>query len=497
MINSNLLIVTFGIVLSSVSVAEPKKALIDSTKSYTKDAVCETNEGYTDVVTDLFNMQFDLSSLSDNEAMSMNQVFNLSNNTLETFVYCFSYDAYVPQSAFISTSKFRMDEYNYNETFKEYNLQVVSRTEDGCLTKCLVEGLDNLLQEARRYNVSMIHLNNPNEVTSIPFGMEFYFHTNEEKVVEGTFAIKEVVTITSGVIKDCFFAGGETKYKGNLSSVSTYEDSFYYFFNTAWKIEELVEVDVQYYSFSIFIPAFYKGSKFGYAYSYDEYMKDANKYINDGWANTYESHLTANSVLQKDFPFMAANKLKKYVSSSLDKNTKTVTPGEERTEYNSTGWKWFLPYTVRKYAEMNNIIDLRNYTFKEGDAFNFTEMKKNYEFGILFDKAERTYYQGAVDWKYPFSWGKDPFGVLVGKGVEKTCITRLKFYKDGKLYNLGTVDIPRKTDEDPLIGEPGIEIKEPNWWEVIFAIAMGVAGVYVIYQLVSPLFKKKRGKKHA
>ena len=139
MINSNLLIVTFGIVLSSVSVAEPKKALIDSTKSYTKDAVCETNEGYTDVVTDLFNMQFDLSSLSDNEAMSMNQVFNLSNNTLETFVYCFSYDAYVPQSAFISTSKFRMDEYNYNETFKEYNLQVVSRTEDGCLTKCLVE----------------------------------------------------------------------------------------------------------------------------------------------------------------------------------------------------------------------------------------------------------------------------------------------------------------------------------------------------------------------
>lgn len=501
MIKTSLLFATFGIVLSSVSSIEPKKSIFDSPKSYSKDSVCETNEGYSDVVGDLINMQFDLSSLTGNEAMSMNQVFISSSNSLETFLYCFSYDAYVPTSAFISTSKFRKDEYSYNETFNEYNLQVVSRTSDGCLTKCLVEGLDNLLQQARRYNVSMICLDNPKEITSISFGMEFYFHTNEEKIVEGTFQVKEVVTITSGVIKDCFFAGGENKYKGNLSSVSTYEDSFYYFFNTDWKIDELVEVDVQYYSFSIFIPAFYKGSKFGYVYSYDEYMKDADKYINDGWANLYESDLTANSVLHKDFPFIEEageiNELKKYVSSTLDKNTKTVTPGEERTEYNSTGWKWFAPYTVRKYAELNNIVDLRDYTFKEGDAFNFTDMKKKYEFGIRFEKAERTYYQGAVDWKAPWTWGKDPFGVLVGKGVEQTCITRLKFYKDGKLYDLGTVDIPRPTDEDPIPGEPGIEIKEPNWWEVVLAVVLGITGFYIIYQLVSPLFKKKRGKKHA
>lgn len=508
MIKSSLLIATFGVVLSSISSPGPRKSIFDFTKAYTKDSVCETDEGYSPVIPDLLNMKFDLSSLSGNEAMSMNQVLN-SSNALETFLYCFSYDAYVPKSAFISTSKFREDEYNYKESFNEYNLRVVSRTEDGCLTKCLVEGLPNLSEEDRRYNVSMVHLNNPEKITSISFGIEFFFHTNEENVVEGTFAVREVVTITSGIIKDCFFTGRtnnkyNTGYSGTVNTKTSYEDNFYYFFNTDWKIDELVDVDIQYYQFPIFVPAWYRS--FGYGYSYNNYIEDAKKFIenNPKWNSGYE-FLYSNAELKKDFPDVGSKKgqIDKYTYTGLRKQTKTVKPGKTATYSSWNPGYWFANYTIKKYANMENIIDLRSYEFKDGDAFNFSEMKKNYEFGILVDQFQRTFYHGQGGSSLSdnvFTWGKDPFGIIAGTGIESTCITRLKFYKDGHLYNLGTVDIPRQTDENPLFGEPGMPVKtpkDPNWWEVIFAIAMGVAGVYVIYQLVSPLFKKKRGKKHA
>lgn len=512
MMKTNLILATFGVVLSSMSSVEPKKSIFDFSKSYNKETTCETEAGYSDVTADLFSMQFDLTSLQGNEAMSMNQVINDTSKTLDTFIYCFSYNSFVPKNAFISTSKEREDEMNYKESFDEYDLRIVSKTHDGCLTKCLVEGLTNLSEEDRRYNVSMVQMKNPRDITSISFGMEFYFHTNEKNVVEGAFQIKEVVTITSGVIKDCFYSKGETKYKGETGlEKHIYEDHFYYFFNTDWKIDELMEVDVQFYNFNYFIPAWYR--KFGYAYSYAEYQKDCDKYVNDYWADHYEYDLTSNYRLCEDVPLLEVDRnlarqnstigstggfTKKYVTTGLYKHTKTVTPGKEKIEFDTTEWKWFVPYRVKKYANLDNLIDLRNYQYKENDAFNFTEMKKQYEFGIHFAQTERIYYGGKHSDLDVTTWGKHPFGILTGEGVESTCITRLKFVKDGKVYNLGAVDIPKETDPEPIMPvNPGTPIKEPNWWEIILAVVLGVTGVYIVYQLVSPLFKKKGKKKNA
>lgn len=496
-------------ILSSVSL--PSMIYAEET-TYSESTNCVTTEGNTSVVKDLLDMKFQLSGFSDFQNLSMNQRLN-EKNELDTFIYCYSKDSsYTPKSVFISTSKTMLSAYNYSESFAEYPLSLVSKTEDGCLTKYSISGLKNLFEEERRYNVSMVHYKKESEIKAIEFGMEFYFKTKEDRSMDGRFIKKDVVTITDGLIKNYFFyLGAKKSYESLPGTKNSYDENYYYFFNTDWKIDQLYEVDVQYYSFSIFLPAWYR--KFGYSYTYEEYQKDVKKYEDDYWAQFYEKELTDNRLLLEENPMLATSR--KYAKSSVpgstggftypfarsthSKKNKTVTPGKHYIEY--TDSDWFSIKFTKRFVEMDNLMDLKSYEYKTGDSFDFTPMKKKFEFGIRLDSFKRYYYPGETS-ADPATWGKHPFGILTGTGIDEACITRLKFAKDGVLYDLGTVDFPKSPDPEPVLPvAPGIpDTSKRDKWKIILAIILGVTGLYLIYKFIAWITSSSsnnRRKKHA
>ncbi len=481
--------------------------------TYSESTNCITTEGNTSVVKDLLDMKFQLSGFSEFQNLSMNQRMN-EKNELDTFIYCYSKDSsYTPKSVFISSSKIMLSAYHYSESFSEYSLSLVSKTEDGCLTKYSIEGLKNLFENERRYNVSMVHYQKESEIKAIEFGMEFYFKTKEDRTMDGRFVKKDVVTITDGIIKNYFFyLGAKKEYAALQGSYNEYDENYYYFFNTDWKIDELYEVDVQYYSFDIFMPAWYRS--FGYSYSYSEYQKDVSKYENDYWSQFYEKELTNNKTLLKDYPMLEISRKNAtgtmlgstggfsypFVRSSHWKNTKTILPGKHYIEY--TDVDWFYMHYTKRFVEMDNLMDLKSYEYKTGDSFDFTPMKKKFEFAILLDSPTRKYYPGTPDYLDASNWGKSHFGILTGTGIDEACITRLRFAKDGVIYDLGTVDFPKHPKEDPVFPvEPGIpDNSKKNKWKIIFAIILGVTGLYLIYKFIAWITSStssNRRKKHA
>ena len=420
------------------------------------NAEVQTNtvKGYSSVIDDLNQFDIDLTTINYEDDVSFihfTQKFNVDNELL-TFIYLSTNDSTTNiKQINLSTSLDKND-----ENFKLYNLTLVSYNANEKLRKYEINGLNNNQNEmTRRYALASIIFEKADESKAKTLNTQYYFHGKNNEELEGyvqdlktiTITDKEIFVYCYGEKNDSLIIDLFGKYATSYKRNTTYADAWYLFFNTEEAIDELLEIEIDYGSFEYVLPVTTGNNKTDDLIT----LQKANELV----ANPGISYLNYKDKLK------VVEKEHQQV---------TITPGTTIVESTNPGW--FGKYEYH-YETLDKIVDLKKQT--NSGSFVFANQVEKYQFAVNFLNSERKV-EDVIQSMDNVPW------LLKGISTNDICILRLKFLRNGKLYNLGAVDVPK----DPT-GSISVEPYESNFILIILKIGLLILGVIVLFKFIIPV----------
>ena len=409
--------------------------------------------------------EFNESYQKDEELITCTQSFD-SNNSLHTYVYIFTKDVTIEYvDITISTSLERDEQGNYDENPRSYPLYLVSYNIENTLRKYEIMDLSldtfirrlavskiNSLKYTSEFNkeysiinVSMCYLFkglNNDELESYYEGLDTLIITDHEM---GTF-------LTGYTILDNVIPAGET----------VLHDSWFYFFNTNIAIDSIIDLDFEYF------------------YS--------NYYINGliGLSTVPTIELIKNSLEKNNdivLPYFPVNDPLSYTKGYLTES-ENITSIIKATDYVdiTNSHYWFLGFlSIKKTERIKAIIDLNKYVFDSiNNDIDLSDFSNKYRWAVNFNNSERIYVKPGVPVGYnycsPTTKGSLPTGAS---------ILRIKFIKDGVVYNMNVVDT--RVDASFVVDATTSLLSENKLFIIIFVIILCILLLGALASIITPI----------
>lgn len=407
---------------------------------------------------DLESMDMDkLSYLSDTENIfiTMSQYYD-NHNKLRSYLY-FNYIGNFNQMSFyveLSTSVMDSD-YNIVENYQFYELSYVNHEESWFKYEIL--NLSNLEDTTRRYNINSIgyyeissDLSTYTPVFS-EISQTFIYNGISNNSIQVFHQEVETITITDKVIAFYCYGAGDTFWFQETDSMNPkdiYTDSWFVFFNTDKKIDELLEFELTYTQYD------YHFYRCGYGYK--------TAAITEAEIESIKNN--EDTVYYDDF-----KNGKSYVTYH-EPETVIIEPGITKVSYIDKGW--FGKYIVY-YETLDNIMNLKEYQEKDNDTFVFTEYANEYNWGVHFTDTTRQFEKWTDN--FPIAINYD------GSGMSNVAIFRLKFMTSGIIHNCYAVDTPTSDFEG----------NSTNFYDDILEkilMLIGILVLVIIFGALSPVF---------
>lgn len=413
---------------------------------------------------DLESMEMDkLSYLSDTENIfiTMSQYYDNENN-LRSYLY-FNYIGDVNErKMYVELSTAVMDSnYNITENYQYYELSFVNQEETWCKYEIL--NLPNLNETTRRYNISSIgyyvYTSQANIYTHIinEIGQTFIYNGITNETIQVFHEEVETITITDKEVAFYCYGDGDNWWFQETTIMQegdVYTDSWFIFFNTDKKIDELLEIELTYTQYDYH---FYRS---GYGVTMDSAVTE--ELIND------MKNGDAGTIYPDDFE--SGKSYVNYHNSTIQ----TIYPGTTKVSYSDKGW--FGKYDTY-YEELDNIMNLKEYQAQDSDNFVFTDYANNYAWGVHFKDTTRQFEKWA-DADFPIAINLD------GSGMSDVAILRLKFKTDGIIKNCYAIDTPTS---DFTGNSADVDTKYEEWFERLSMI-VGLLMLVVLLGYLSPIF---------
>ncbi|MGM9858932.1 MAG: hypothetical protein ACI311_06780 [Bacilli bacterium] len=352
----------------------------------------------------------------DEELITCTETFD-SDNLLHTYVYIFTKDVTIEYvDITISTSLERDEQGNYDENPRSYPLYLVSYNIDNTLRKYEIMDL-SLNTYIRRLAVSKINslkLSNSNkkEYSIINVSMVYLFKGLNNDELECFYEGLDTLIITDHVM-GTFLYGLTYKDSFIPSGYNTFTDCWYYFFNTNISMDKIIDLDIEYTKYSYMINGVI-----------DVNVVPTKTYIENSILNNGEEVRMADlgqGVLESKPWFYVLN-------DGIPVNS-TISNEMVEEINDSYWWDFFKLFSITKSIE--KIIDLNSYNHNEYLNFDFCDFSK-YRWGVEFLTTNRVYGKDRNKLLYDdFTMGEIPVGAS---------ILRIKFIKDGVVYNMNVVD---------------------------------------------------------
>ena len=455
---------------------------------------CTTISNNTSVVEDLKVLdKYDEKYITStkNSFITFTQAFD-SKSILHSYVYLnyIGNSASILESQLFASISTSIDE--ANNSFKMYKLSLISYDNNSSFKKYEVKGLDNLTDETRRYEFEYIYYQNPfgkDLQKLLVFGQKhpiYYFHGASNESIESYVQEFKKITITDKQV--AFFCYGDSmtffgKDTGLMQGRNIYTDAWFVFFNTDYKIDNLISIDISYVQIDFCVGSYSENTKMDYVFT-EEWV---NNFVNNP-PSAYNG-----SAYDGDFKV-------KYD----DVKTVTIKPGTK--EVDETQYGWFNAHKTT-YETLDNIMDLRKYKAQDEDTFVFTDYADTYTWGVHFNDTHKSFEQKGAN---------QVAGLVTGSIVTEVTILKLTFETDYKVKTLLAIDTPSKSEdnqgniaETPKSDDLNINdylknlrdlVKKNNDIKIVSLILLIVLCVWLfsfIFGKVERLkmFKKKKGKK--
>lgn len=415
---------------------------------------------------DLESMDMDkLSYLSDtkNIFITMSQYYD-TNNQLRSYIYINFFDRTSDYKLYVNLSVAVSDSnYNITEEYKDYELTFINNEETWC--KYEIIGLPNLFEVTRRYNIKSVgyYVSSTNKSIYVPIisniEQTFIYNGITNNSIQVFHQEVETITITDKVVATYCFGDGlggfifpETTY---MHPGDIYTDSWFVFFNTDKKIDELLEIELTYTAYEFYLDRMLDTDAdmtkaFTLSFLEESYKNDT--YVWTNFSYDFEKGL---SWIKPKEPVVT-----------------TIYPGTTKVSY--TDKKWFGKYNI-VYEEFDNIMYLPDYKSNVGSDFVFTNYAEKYSWGVHFLDTERSF--SHFDSEYPWAYA------FKGRGVSDFAILRLKFMTDGIGKNCYAVDTPTSDFE----GNAAETDKNEDRFKKIIAFIAVVLICVIIGPFISPV----------
>ena len=376
-----------------------------------------------------------------------------------------------------------INSYGYKQRFMKFAIDNIFNSDED--VRCFIENLYIRYQDTTTTNhyftntytihdEFMFGLNNGDY-------MYEYFKNNYVRVVDG-----EVSMLLTKIDDSKHFNLNGTM--GN--NYSDWAEDFYYFFTTDYEIEDLIEIQYDYYLTS-------------YTHHYDNEGRynplDLNDTIN--W-RTYIGLMNEANITSEDVLYLPNNK---------------ITKGSTSTDYTRPYFLWWNKDYTYKLENIQNCLDTSNLSGEEHEGFlkfinqvqdkRKQDNKPKYEWAFRVGSYLRTSnYVLTDDW---ISWliGKNVSSNTYAHEIKQTIITWLKFRTDNIDFEFNVLDIPKDTtsvyiQDVPFdtLGDIIVEniisfwdwFKDSGGWQTIL-ILLGVLGGILLfiylYPFISAIFK--------